>query len=201
MKNSRFGVGLYAVGSDEEAAHAAGIRTRAVKFGAYVLAGVFYGAAGAFISAQTGSGDPLVGRPMLLEVFAAVVLGGTLLGGGRGGCIGSIIGAYTLMIIVNILLVLNVSAYYSSVAEGGILMLAVLAASLNRRSPIAFYVRLRARQTRGAAAAARSPRRIPPPRRRRCCLRPPPQVLLLRSPGSRATGRRCARSCRPMPAS
>jgi ribose transport system permease protein len=158
VKNSRFGIGLYAVGSDEEAAHAAGIRTRAVKFGAYVLAGMFYGAAGAFISAQTGSGDPLVGRPMLLEVFAAVVLGGTLLGGGRGGCIGSIIGSYTLMIIVNILLVLNVSAYYSSVAEGGILLLAVLAASLNRRSPIAFYVRLTrdklAARARSALASA-----------------------------------------------
>jgi ribose transport system permease protein len=142
VKNSRLGVGLYAVGSDEEAAHAAGIRTGWVKFWAYVFAGVFYGAAGAFISAQTGSGDPLVGQPMLLEVFAAVVLGGTMLGGGHGGCIGSIVGAYTLMIIVNILLVLNVSAYYSSVAEGAILVLAVLAASLNRRSPIAFYFRL-----------------------------------------------------------
>jgi len=107
VKNSRLGVGIYAVGSDQEAAHAAGIRAAWVKFWAFVLAGLFYGAAGAFVSAQTGSGDPLVGRPMLLEVFAAVALGGTLLGGGRGGCIGSIVGAYTLMIVVNILLVLN----------------------------------------------------------------------------------------------
>ena len=41
--------------------------------------------AGVFISAQTGSGDPLIGNPMLLQIFTAVVLGGTLLGGGRGG--------------------------------------------------------------------------------------------------------------------
>ncbi len=158
VKNSRFGVGIYAVGSDEEAAFAAGIRARVVKFWAYVLSGIFYGAAGAFISAQTGSGDPLVGQPMLLEVFVAVVLGGTLLGGGRGGCIGSIVGSYILMIIVNILLVLNVSAYFSSVAEGAILLLAVLAASLNRRSPIAFYIRLArdklAARARGALASA-----------------------------------------------
>lgn len=142
VKNSRFGVGLYAVGSDEEPAYAAGIRVITVKLRAYILAGVFYGAAGAFISAQTGSADPLVGRPMLLEVFAAVVLGGTALGGGRGGCIGSIVGAYTLMIVINILLVLNVSAYYSTIAEGAILLLVVLSASLNRRSPIDFYLRL-----------------------------------------------------------
>lgn len=151
VKNSRLGVGIYAVGSDEEAAHASGIRARFVKFSAYVLSGLFYGAAGAFISAQTGSGDPLVGQPMLLEVFVAVVLGGTLLGGGRGGCIGSIFGAYIMMIIVNILLVLNVSAYFSSIAEGIVLLLAVLAASLNRHSPIAFYLRL-ARDKLGARA-------------------------------------------------
>jgi ribose transport system permease protein len=142
IKNSRFGVGVYAVGSDEDSARAAGISVRWTKFFAYVVAGVFYGAAGAYISAQTASADPLVGRPMLLQVFTAVVVGGTLLGGGRGGAIGSIIGAYILMIVVNILLVLNVSAYYSSVAEGVILILAVLAASMTRDSPIADYLRL-----------------------------------------------------------
>ena len=130
------------MGSDEESARAAGISTSLVKLGAYVLAGMFYGAAGAFISAQTGSGDPLIGRPMLLQIFTAVVLGGTLLGGGRGGCVGSVVGAYTLVLVVNILLVLNVSAYYSSVAEGLILILAVLAASINRRSAVADYLRL-----------------------------------------------------------
>lgn len=142
LKNTRFGVGLYAVGSDADAAYAAGVPVRAVTFAAYALAGVCYGAAGAFVSAQTGSADPLIGRPMLLQVFTAVVLGGTRLGGGRGGAIGSIVGAYTLMIVVNILLVLNVSAYFSSIAEGTILLLAVLVASLNRHSAIAFYLRL-----------------------------------------------------------
>ena len=142
LKNTRFGVGLYAVGSDADAAYAAGVPARPVILAAYVIAGLFYGAAGAFVSAQTGSADPLVGRPMLLQVFTAVVLGGTRLGGGRGGAIGSIVGAYTLMIVVNILLVLNVSAYFSSIAEGTILLLAVLVGSLNRRSPIAFYLRL-----------------------------------------------------------
>ncbi len=142
LRNSRFGVAIFAVGSDLEAAHAAGIPTRGTIFFSYVLAGVFYGAAGAFISAQTSSADPLVGRPMLLQVFTAVVLGGTLLGGGRGGAVGSVVGAYILMIVVNILLVLNVSAYYSSVAEGAILVLAVLAGSLNRHSPAADYLRL-----------------------------------------------------------
>lgn len=158
IRSSRFGVAIYAVGGDEESARAAGIRVTWVKFFTYVAAGMFYGAAGAFISAQTGSADPLVGRPMLLAVFTAVVIGGTLLGGGRGGAVGSIIGAYVLLIIVNILLVLNVSAYYSSVAEGLILVLAVLASALNRNSPIADYLRL-ARLRLAAWRAGTLPRR------------------------------------------
>ena len=161
-RNTRFGVALYAVGSDEDGAFASGVATRWAKLRAYVMAGLFYGAAGAFVSAQTGSADPLVGRAMLLEIFAAVALGGTVLGGGRGGAIGSIIGAYTLMIAVNILLVLNVPAFYSSVAEGALLILAVLGGSAGRRSPLAAYLRLgllalRARRDGTLAARHRAP--------------------------------------------
>ena len=161
-RNTRFGVALYAVGSDEDVAFASGVATRWAKLRAYVMAGLFYGAAGAFVSAQTGSADPLVGRAMLLEIFAAVALGGTVLGGGRGGAIGSIIGAYTLMIAVNILLVLNVPAFYSSVAEGALLILAVLGGSAGRRSPLAAYLRLgllalRARRDGTLASRHRAP--------------------------------------------
>jgi ribose transport system permease protein len=78
-----------------------------------------------------------------------VVLGGTLLGGGRGGCLGTVFGAFTLMLTVNLLLVLDVSAYYSTVAEAAILVFAVLGASVGRRSAIADYLRLARLQIRG----------------------------------------------------
>ncbi|WP_374653611.1 hypothetical protein [Dongia sp.] len=141
LKNTRFGTSVYAIGSDIDSARAQGIRVRWVQFLVYVLAGGCYGFAGVFISAQTGAGDPLVGNSMLLQVFGAVVVGGTRLGGGRGGCVGSIVGAYILMIVVNILLVLNVSAYYSTIVEGAILILAVLAGAVTRSSPAAFWLR------------------------------------------------------------
>ncbi|SDB36408.1 ABC transporter permease [Bauldia litoralis] len=141
LKRTRFGTALYAVGSDPNAAAAAGLRVDWTRFAVYVVAGGFYGLGGVFISAQTGSGDPLVGNPLLLSIFAAVVVGGTRLGGGRGGPIGSIFGAYILMIVVNILLVLNVSAYYSTIAEGLILLLAVLAGSISRGSTLAHQIR------------------------------------------------------------
>ncbi|MEZ5831777.1 MAG: ABC transporter permease [Dongiaceae bacterium] len=141
LKNTRFGTAIYAIGSDMDAARAQGISVPWVQLLVYTLAGGCYGFAGVFISAQTGAGDPLVGNSMLLQVFGAVVVGGTRLGGGRGGCVGSIVGAYILMIVVNILLVLNVSAYYSTITEGCILILAVLAGSLTRKSQAARSLR------------------------------------------------------------
>jgi ribose transport system permease protein len=141
LKSTRFGAALYAIGSDPDAARSAGVRVAFTRLMTYVVAGGCYGLAGVFISAQTGSGDPLVGNPLLLSIFAAVVLGGTRLGGGRGGPAGSVIGAYILMSVVNILLVLNVSAYYSTIAEGVILMLAVLAASISPESELAKQLR------------------------------------------------------------
>jgi ribose transport system permease protein len=167
LKNSRLGVGLYAVGCDPEAAAAAGIDRRLVLFLIYTIAGGLYGVAGVFVTAQTGSGDPLVGNPMLLQIFAAVVVGGVRLGGGKGGLLGPVFGAYTLMLVVNILLVLNVSAYYSTVAEGLILILAVLGASISRRSSLAHYLRM-ATAKLGAWRAGRLPgqRRADAPRLR-----------------------------------
>jgi ribose transport system permease protein len=141
LKRSNFGIAIYAIGSDFEAARAVGVSTRFVQFMVYVIGGGCYGLAGVFVSAQTGSGDPLIGNPMLLQVFAAVVVGGTALGGGRGGPLGTVFGAYILMMVVNILLVLNVSAYYSTVAEGTILILAVLAGSVSPTSPLARRIR------------------------------------------------------------
>jgi ribose transport system permease protein len=142
LKRTRLGTAIYAVGSDPDAAAAVGVRVPLVRFLVYVIAGGCYGLAGVFISAQTGSGDPLVGNPLLLSMFAAVVVGGTRLGGGRGGPLGSAIGAYILIIVVNILLVLNVSAYYSTIAEGTILILAVLAGSLSHSSTLARQLRI-----------------------------------------------------------
>ena len=137
LANTRYGLSLYAIGSDPEAARATGLHSRMVIFVTYVLAGGLYGLAGVFVSAQTGSGDPLVGNSLLLPTFAAVVIGGTRLGGGKGGLVGTAFGAYILIIIINILLSLNVSAYYSTIAESAVLLFAVLAGSLSKKSALA----------------------------------------------------------------
>jgi ribose transport system permease protein len=171
LKNTRFGTALYAVGSDPEAARFAGIRVSMTTFLAYVLAGAAYGLAGVMVTAQTSTGDPLVGDPLLLQVFAAVVVGGTILGGGRGGCLGSVFGAYSLMLIVNMLLVLNVAAYYSTIAEGLILILAAFSGAAHGQLPVARWIAapwsrapLRRARPGGGVALARAEAAPPPPR-------------------------------------
>ncbi|GAB0117999.1 ABC transporter permease [Acidisoma sp. 7E03] len=140
IKHTRFGTALYAIGSDPDAARFIGIKVMRTIFLTYALAGAAYGLAGVMVTAQTSTGDPLVGDPLLLQIFAAVVIGGTVLGGGRGGAVGSVFGAYALMLIVNILLVLNVPAYYGTVVEGLILILAAFSGVAHRRLPVARWL-------------------------------------------------------------
>ncbi len=138
----RLGTSAYAVGSDENGARANGVRVQLVKFRVYVIAGIYYAAAGIFITGLTGSGDPLIGEPMLLPIFAAVVLGGTQFEGGKGGATGSVFGAYILMLIVSLLVTLNVSAYYATAVEGCLLILAAIGPMLSRNSEFAKSMRV-----------------------------------------------------------
>ncbi|SAL03527.1 inner-membrane translocator [Caballeronia fortuita] len=165
IKRTRYGVGLYALGSDPDGAYANGMPVTRYRIATYALAGMFYAAAGLYVSAQTGSADPLVGRPLLLSMFTAVVLGGTLLGGGRGGCVGTVFAAMTLMITVNILLVLNVSAFFTTIAEAVILILAVLGSSIGKQSAAHECARhaaqwLKAVRTRTRARDDKNARRV-----------------------------------------
>ena len=126
LRRTAFGIGLYAVGTDEVAAHYSGIKIRRIRLGAFALAGVFYGLAGYLLSAQIGSGDPRVSSSFLLYVFAAVAIGGTSLSGGRGGIMGSLAGAGILTIMQKMLFSLGVSDFYTNIFNGVIMVLAIL---------------------------------------------------------------------------
>lgn len=160
IKRTRFGTALYAVGSNEDAAFSNGIPANRTKFLGYTLAGLFYGAGGVFLTAQTSSGDALVGSGMLIQIFAATILGGTRIGGGQGGCLGTIFAAFTLTLIVNVLLVLNVNSSYSPIVESIVLILAVVGATVGRDSKLAEYLRVARLQLAGLAGRS-LPRHLP----------------------------------------
>jgi ribose transport system permease protein len=136
LRSTRLGIAIYAVGSDPAAAATNRVNVAATRFWAFTAAGAFYGAAGLFVTANSGAGDPLIGATMLLKVFAAVVLGGTLIGGGRGGAVGTVFGALTLTIIVNLFLVAGIRTYYVPIVEGLVLLLAVLGFEAGRGLPM-----------------------------------------------------------------
>ena len=124
-KNSKYGRGAYAIGSNEQAAVLSGVRVGRVKIAAYTLAGVFAATAGLFISFQTLSGDALIGPSYTLNSIAAVVIGGTSLFGGVGGVVGSIFGAYILRTINGLLFFAAVPPLAQPLFEGIVLLVAV----------------------------------------------------------------------------
>ncbi len=166
IKSTAFGLHLYAIGGNPEAARAVGVPMANRYLLTYTLAGACYGLAGFFLSGQTGAGDPLVGNSLLLSVFAAIVIGGTRLGGGKGGPLGSVLGAFVLMLIVNILLLFNISAYYATIAQGVVLIVAVMLGALGKDAELRKFLnltrhRLQAlRQRRLASQFDRTPRHI-----------------------------------------
>jgi ribose transport system permease protein len=144
---------------DAQAASSNGVSIAATRVWSFTLAGMFYGAAGIFVTANSGSGDPLIGASMLLKIFAAVVLGGTIIGGGRGGAVGSVFGAFILTILVNIFLSLGIRTYFVPIAEGVILIAAVLGFSPLRDLPALDFFRGGMRRSRQSRRSADAPKR------------------------------------------
>ncbi|MFT4437794.1 ABC transporter permease [Caballeronia sp. 15715] len=126
LRRTDVGIAFYAVGADETAAGLSAISVRKTRCLAFVIAGVFYGAAGFMLSAQTSTGDPNSGLPFLLLSFAAVALGGTSLGGGQGGLIGSMVGAAVLLLMQKMLFAVGVSSFYTGLFQGLLLIAAIL---------------------------------------------------------------------------
>jgi ribose transport system permease protein len=133
VKRTDIGVAVYAIGADETAATLAGINILKTRFFAYCVAGALYGLAGYMLSAQTATGNPNAGSPFLLQVFAAIAIGGTSFRGGRGGVVGSMVGAATLMLLQKLLFALGVSSFYTGLFQGVIMIVAVLIAALSAR--------------------------------------------------------------------
>lgn len=130
-RRTRFGVYIYALGSDKRSAVQSGIPTAGVEFRVYLGAGLLYSVAGVMLTAQTASGDPNASALFMVLVFAAVAIGGCRFGGGRGSAIGSILGAGVLAVLQKMLFALGVSTFYTGIVQGAVLIIAVLVGLLS----------------------------------------------------------------------
>lgn len=132
IMSTPFGLDLRAVGGDEPAALASGVRVRRVTFGAYLLAALLAALGGVYLSIATASGSPTIGDSFILLSIAAVVLGGVSIGGGKGAPLGVVMGALTLTIIGRLLYFAELSSFYQSLISGLILIGVVGIGSVHR---------------------------------------------------------------------
>jgi ribose transport system permease protein len=130
FRRTRLALSIRSAGSNERSAFLCGVALGRMNVAAYGLSGLLAALGGLFLTSQTGSGSPTVGNDFVLPAVAAVVIGGTVLSGGRGGLAGSVVGAFILTIIGNVVFVLHISSYWQPVVAGLILVLSVLATSL-----------------------------------------------------------------------
>jgi len=127
FRSSVLGRGCYAVGSAEGAAYMSGVGIGRSKLAAYTLAGLLAGTAGLMLTFITYSGEASapIGGAYTLNSIAAVVIGGTSLYGGAGGAIGSILGAFVLRTIEDLLFVFDLPPLWQPLFQGLVLLLAV----------------------------------------------------------------------------
>jgi simple sugar transport system permease protein len=125
LNKTKYGQYVTGIGSNEEAVRRAGVNTRLVKLSVYLLSGLAAALAGMMVAARLASGSANAAQGFELEVIAAVVLGGTNLFGGRGTMIGTILGALTIGVISNGLILMRVSPFIVPVVQGVVLLLAI----------------------------------------------------------------------------
>jgi ribose transport system permease protein len=133
FRRTKFGVGVFALGNDENAAMANGLPIRRLKLMVYVVSGVLAAAAGLLVAATTTGGDANAGNIYTLTSIAAVVVGGVSFLGGRGSAIGAIFGAFALTLVTSVLFFAHIDRLYTSFYQGLFLIAAVVLGSLAGR--------------------------------------------------------------------
>jgi simple sugar transport system permease protein len=132
LRYHRTGRAIYAVGGNPAAARAAGIKVERIKIGAYV-AGSMLAALGGLMEAGRVSavtGQQGYGEGIIFSVFAAAVIGGVSLRGGRGNMIGAASGVILLGVVQNILDLANVSSYWIEAIDGAVILFALFLARI-----------------------------------------------------------------------
>lgn len=136
MAKTEFGLNTYAIGGNARAARLAGLKIDAVTIKIYVLSGLLSAVSGILLTARVISAQPALMSTTNLEVIAAVFVGGTSMGGGRGSIPQTIIGAVFMAILFNGLNLIGVGYEWQVVVIGIILIIAVALDMRSRRQEV-----------------------------------------------------------------
>ncbi|NYI03852.1 ABC transporter permease [Allostreptomyces psammosilenae] len=126
LNRTTFGRRAFAVGGNPEAARLAGIRIERTRLALYLISGLCCGIAAFMLIVLTGSGQNTNGNLYELDAIAAAIIGGTLLSGGRGTIVGSVLGVLIFTTITNIFALNNLQTDVQQIARGIIIVAAVL---------------------------------------------------------------------------
>jgi ribose/xylose/arabinose/galactoside ABC-type transport system permease subunit len=132
LRSTYLGRDIYAVGGNREAAAMSGIPVRRVMIIAYGMLGACAGLAAVVQAGRLASAAPSAGIGLELLALAAVLLGGTRLGGGQGTIFGTVVGVAFLAVVDNGLTISGVSQFWKDVVTGAVLFAAVVLARLQR---------------------------------------------------------------------
>jgi simple sugar transport system permease protein len=128
MRYHRAGRAIYAIGGNIEAARAAGIKVDRIRIACWVFAGALAAVAGLMTAGQVDAVTANQGATpgIIFTVFAAAVIGGISLDGGKGRMLGAFTGVLLLSLVQNVLTLANVSSFWISAADGAIILLVLL---------------------------------------------------------------------------
>jgi fructose transport system permease protein len=125
LTQTSWGVRVYAVGDNPRAAQLTGIKVKRLLFGVYIVAALIYAFAAWQALGRTPTADPSGYSTANLDSITAVVIGGTSLFGGRGGVVGTLIGALIVTVLQNGLTQAGIDSLYQQVATGILVVVAV----------------------------------------------------------------------------
>ena len=130
LRYHRVGRAIYAIGGNTEAARAAGIRVDRVRIGVFIVASLLAALAGLMTAGQVVAVTASQGNNLIFQVFAAAVIGGISLEGGRGRMVGALTGVILLALVQNILILSQVQTFWIDAANGLVILVALALARL-----------------------------------------------------------------------
>ena len=129
----KWGHYVSSLGGNAEALRRCGVKTARYRISVFAVTGFLAAMAGVIITARLNSAEANAGLNMEMDAICAVIMGGTLLHGGKGNVVGTVIAVFLLGMIRNSLTLLSISSYYQQFITGAILLLAVIVAEYRER--------------------------------------------------------------------
>lgn len=126
MNRMRYGRFVYAVGGNMDAATASGINAKLIKIKSFAFAGLMAGLGGVLLMSRMKSGQPNAADAYEFDAITAAIVGGTSMSGGQGSVYGMIAGWLFVAVLINIMTLMNVSAYSQKILRGVIIAVAVI---------------------------------------------------------------------------